>query len=247
MTVYHAPCGPPAPPPVQGAPSAPPPGPLLLPAPTETTLVTDRDAIYAPTARRDCGPATAVARGLAEYLLGAVRVELKGRQQRLINVFHFRPDPEIDVAHPSAAVVLEGQGDLDATGFAPVPLADLGGETRLVQYGEFAGRFSIQVVANDPQERATFEAGLLDALVPVEWMGGFRLVLPHYHGLVMECETPPGLSLPDAADQVQRHERVLVVPVRASVAAVRLFQIPAGRPQLRLESIGPDVDLSTSG
>lgn len=243
-------CNPPAPRALQGPDVAPPPGPPgALPPVAATTLVTAPDAFYEPTTRRECDTATALARGLAEYLGGlTIEIQPGGRLHKFASAFFHKPEPEVDVQHPAVAIG-GGQGSYDPARFSPTPIASFPGAGadgaaigRLIKSAELAQTLTVEIVANDPKERIALAAMVERALMPVEWMYGFKLVLPHYHGLVAVYE-PVAIELPEDADALSRRRRG-VMTVRASVDVVNLIGLPGASPEFRLYEISDTVLLS---
>lgn len=225
-------CGAPAPNPIQGAPNTVPLRPGARPG---TTLV--RDPNYQPelTLYRETDLHTALARGLAEYL-SQLFIEIGGRQLRL-TTFSTWAEPEQNVNYPAAGVGA-GRGEYDRS-FTPSVAASFN-DARLMAFSEFAQELNVELWANDPKERAYLVAMVEEALNPVDWMYGMRLVLPHYHGTTATYELTSSQYLDNAEDALARYRKA-TFSVRGNVPALRTLKFPNARPSARVSVFDSNV------
>lgn len=216
----------PAGPPLSQAPRPPAP-----PAPGGTRLVTRADDLVKRTANRETDARTALTRGLAEYL-AQVQVEMPGgRRVAFRRVFESHAEPE-DVAEFPSASVVAGVGTYHPIRFTP----GAAGKDRLpepdgrylLQSSEFRLEMAVEVWATDPKERQALVAAVEDAMVPVDWLYGARLELPHYFGARADYQLVSMSYADDEAELMRRHRRA-VFAVAASLPVLRLASFPGAR------------------
>lgn len=206
-----------------------------------TSLVTERDTREVLTATRETDAARALVRGLAEYL-GGLSVAWRGTEYKLMASLPEWANREQSAKYPTAVVMEDESGAVYST--APMsPPSDglpLEGDP---EWEARVGRFvkvplHVEVWCTNPVERMALGAMLEDAADPVDWMGGFRLVLPHYHGVHATFDLVSAQSR-DNADDTQRRYSVLLVDYMAECPVVRLRRVP---PAMRLRSDLRTVD-----
>lgn len=226
-------CGAPAPNPIQGPRNSVALKPGARPL---SSLVADPNYRPQLTAVRETDVHTAMARGLAEYL-GQQAIEVGGRQIRL-TTFSSWAEPEQNVSYPAAGVGA-GAGKYDRS-FTPNVLGTITNDVRIFAYSEFAQELTVEVWATDPKERAYAVAMIEEALNPVDWMYGMRLLLPFYHGATATYELLNS-QYTDSAEDAARKYRKATFTITGSIQALRVLSLPTSKPRLRLDGVGPDV------
>lgn len=228
MAVCCPTCGAPAPAPVQPARNSvavkPPPRP-------QSVLVSDPNQRAELTGYREADTHTAMARGLAEYL-SQQTVEIGGRKLSL-TTYTTWAEPENQVSYPAAAIGADvGTYDRSLT---PSLVKKLDGKTNLVSVTEFSQSLQIDLWATDPKERAYLVTMIEEALNPVEWMYGFRLILPFYHNTTAVYELRTSQYQDSSEDAMAKYRRASFT-VQGTITAYRLLNFPdAQTPRLRLD------------
>lgn len=224
MSVCCPTCGAPAPAPVQ-----PPRNSVQLKpgARPVSQLVRDNNYIPKLTGYREVDAHTAMARGLAEYL-GQQTIEVGGRKLQL-TTYTTWAEPEDAVRYPSAAIGAEA-GVYDR-GFTPDYVTTIEGNSRLMAYSEFNQELQIDLWATDPRERSYLMAMIEEALNPVEWMYGMRLVLPFYHGTTATYELVSSQFV-DSSDAAMAKYRRASIIVRGNMTVYRLLRIAGAEPRV---------------
>lgn len=222
-------CGAPAPPPVQAPRNS---APVGRPGPrTSTIAVLEPDFRPQLTMRRECDVSTALARGLAEYL-GQQSIEVGGRRLS-VSAYSTWAEPEQNAALPAIGVA-PSSGTYERS-ISPLTLIEqVDHDLRLVAFTEFEQQLNVELWASDPKERAYLGAMIEEALNPVDWMYGLRLVLPYYHGTTATYELKSCQYLDNSDDSVNRYRKALYV-VEATITVYRLLSIPDAQPVLRLD------------
>ena len=222
-------CGAPAPPPTQGprnSAPAPRPGPRPL-----SFAVTDPAFVPKLSIRRECDVSTALARGLAEYL-GQQTIEVSGRKLT-VSTYSTWAEPEANAALPAIGVA-PSTGTYERS-ISPITMIEqVDHDVRLVAFTEFEQEMQVELWASDPKERAYLSAMIEEALNPVDWMYGLRLVLPFYHGTTATYELKACQYLDNSDDSVNRYRKALFT-VEATITVYRLLTLPDSRPALRLD------------
>lgn len=209
----------------------------LLPGPAgQTTLMRSPTDGLTLSPFRDCDLHTAMARGLAEYIAQQT-IEIGGRKLRL-RTFTTWAEPEANVTFPAAGISA-GVGRYDK-GFTPNTLESWPNDGTLMQFSEFSQELTMEVWATDPQERAYLAAMVEEAMNPVDWMQGTRLILPFYHGITATYEMTTS-QFQDSADDSMKRWRRINYSITGSIAACRMLWFPKAEPRLRLDGVGPDV------
>lgn len=233
MSVCCPTCGAPAP-----APTQPPRNSVQLkPGPrTPTTLVTTPDTPIQLTAYRETDVHTAMARGLAEYLAQQT-IEIGGRKLQL-TTYTTWAEPENQVSYPAAVVGAEA-GSYDR-GFTPSLAAQLTKTSSLVAFTEFTQDLNLEVWATDPKERSYLTAMVEEALNPVDWMYGMRLILPFYHGTSATYELLSSQYVDSSDDAMAKYRRAQFT-IKGNVTAYRLLNFPETNARLVLDVNGLTV------
>lgn len=225
-------CGAPAPAPTQPARNSV----QLKPGPrTLSALVTDPEQRNALTGYRETDAHTAMARGLAEYL-GQQSIEINGRRVQA-TAYTTWAEPEDAVRYPAVAVGAAA-GTYDR-GFTPSYQTTIDKDIRLIAVSEFAQDLQLELWATDPRERSYLTAMIEEALNPVDWMYGMRLVLPFYHNAVATYELLTSQYIDSSEDAMAKYRRTQFT-VRGNMTTYRLLNFPTAKPRLELD----DMDLT---
>jgi len=200
--------------------------------------VRDSSSSTALTGYRETDAHTALARGLAEYL-GQQTVEVGGRKLQL-TTYTTWAEPEDAIRYPSAAIGA-GEGVYDRS-FTPSYQVTIEGNLRLMAYSEFSQELQIDLWATDPKERSYLMAMVEEALNPVDWMYGMRLVLPFYHNATATYELLTSQYV-DSSDAAMAKYRRASIAVRANLTVYRLLTLPGATLRLQLETDAPAVGL----
>lgn len=220
-------CGAPAPAPTQAArnsvqlkPGARPP----------SSLVTDPNALLSLTPHRETDTHTAMARGLAEYL-GQQSIDVGGRKLQL-TTYTTWAEPEDAIRYPAAAITADA-GVYDRS-FTPSVEKSFANNVQLMAFSEFSQELQVEIWATDPRERSYLVAMVEEALNPVDWMYGMRLVLPFYHSTSATYELISSQYIDSSEDALAKYRRAQFT-VRANMTAFRLLNFPTARAQFTLE------------
>lgn len=207
-------------------------------ADTTATLITRPGTLVVYTAEREVDAVSAAARGLAEYL-GTLRgpAGVGGRELSFTESLWHHAEPEQQVTYPAVIVLPSGDVALedtkpttDASMRLPAP------DNRFVfKVGEAVVLLQVELHCTDPFTRAGLLALVQDALCPVDWMYGCRLVLPFYHG-AHAAYAPRTVTIPDDAESAQQRIRIARVQVEAHVPVLRVSGFRAtAAPRVRVE------------
>ena len=227
MSVCCPTCGAPAPNPIQPTRNS---VQLKPGARPSVTLVREPQTQLHLTGYRETDAHTAMARGLAEYL-GQQSIEVGGRKLQL-TTYTTWAEPEDAIRYPAAAVGAN-VGAYDRS-FTPQLVETVDKKTRLVAFSSFVQELTVEVWATDPKERSYLTAMVEEALNPVEWMYGMRLVLPFYHGTVATYELLSSQYLDSSDDAMAKYRRVQFT-LNGNVTTYRLLDFPDSNPRLRLD------------
>jgi len=230
MSVCCPTCGAPAPSPIQ-----PPRNSVQLKpgARPVSSLLAEPEYDIQLTAYRETDAHTAMARGLAEYL-GQQTVEVGGRKLQM-TTYTTWAEPEDAIRYPAAAIVAEA-GLYDRS-FTPTYIATTSPNQRLIAYSEFIQDLQVEVWATDPKERSYLAAMVEEALNPVEWMYGMRLLLPFYHNAVATYELLNSRYIDSSEDAIAKYRRVQFT-VRGNMTVYRMLTRPDAT--LRLQAVIED-------
>lgn len=202
--------------------------------PGNTKLITEEGIIQVWSANRETDARTALSRGLAEYVQG-LQIEFNRATYTFARVFENWAAPEDNATYPSAVVYATGEGSYDSSGFTPkinrrdrVPDHINGGfdpkNGRYVQTAsELVQDVTVEIWANDTQERQALVAMLEDAMVPVDWRYGPLLEFPHYHNARASFEKL-SLTYDDTEiDAIRRYRRATMI-IRGKVPVVKIVR-----------------------
>lgn len=231
-------CGAPAP-----APTQPPRNSVAIKPPPRpaSSLVRDPNTANQLTGYRETDTHTAMARGLAEYL-AQQSIEIGGRKLQL-TTYTTWAEPEAQVSYPAAAIGADA-GIYDRS-LVPSIVQTLDKDLRLVAFSEFSQELTVDLWATDPKERLYLVAMIEEALNPVEWMYGMRLILPFYHSATAVYELLSSQYVDSSDDALAKYRRALFT-VRSTITAYRTLSFPSANPRLQLDGIGETVVIPSS-
>lgn len=224
MSVCCPTCGAPSPAPIQPSRNSVQLKPGARPV---SSLVRDSNYIPNLTGYREVDAHTAMARGLAEYL-SQQTVEVGGRKLQL-TTYTTWAEPEDSIRYPSAAIGA-ASGSYER-GFTPEYVTTLAGTNRLMAYSEFNQELQIDLWATDPRERSYLMAMIEEALNPVDWMYGMRLVLPFYHNTTATYELVSSQFV-DSSDAALAKYRRASISVRCNMTVYRTLSIAGADPRV---------------
>lgn len=233
MSVCCPTCGAPAPAPIQPTRNSVQLKPGARPA---TVLVRDPSTAPQLTGYRETDAHTALARGLAEYL-GQQSIEIGGRKLQL-TTYTTWAEPEDQVRYP--ALVVGGETGIYSRGFTPSLQTTIQNDVRLMAVTEFEQDLNLEIWATDPKERAYLGTMVEEALNPVDWMYGMRLLLPFYHGAPATYQLMSSQYVDSSDDAMAKYRRVQFT-VRGNVTVYRLLDFPAAHPRSQVDVIAPSV------
>lgn len=211
---------------------------LVLPPAGGTALVTRPGVAEVLTTRAETDCRTALTRGLKEYAEQLVIDWPGGRQSRFVRVLDTWAAPEDFAEFPAAVLDAFGPGTYEAHNLAPQTMFVQGTQRlALRKASEYSVQLRLAAWSNDPQERMALVAMLERAFDPVDWMTGFLLDLPHYHGarghfLKLDSDYADGVT------DAHRRVRVATFTLQASVSQ---YAVVGRLPQF-LPDVSVDVE-----
>lgn len=191
------------------------------------------------TARVELDEHSAIVRGLASYIAG-LESAIAGRHIAMTRVVTHWADHD-DGAVPAPSCVVQsielGKYQTD-TGLSKGPVRQIGADG----HGKIAAlrcdsmyrleELMVSVRCADKVQRAGVRMMLRQAFAPVEWMPGFRLVLPLYHNAVAEYLLVAAQQADDSA-QAQASVWPLVLQLHARCPVYTAHALPLARPIAR--------------
>jgi len=133
-----------------------------------------------------------------------------------------------------------GMGKTEAVQIPGVAIKDPTDVAALACAGMYnLDELTVEVMCTDKVMRAGVRRMLENAFSPVQWMQGFRLVLPRYHNaistfLALSCQ------MPDSEQTALVGLRPLAFKLRARCPVYRVHHLPIARPMaLRTEGGDP--------
>jgi hypothetical protein len=191
-------------------------------------LLTDPETQVQLTGTRQADAMTAIKRGLAEYLAGR-SIEVAGREVRLNKSLWEWADTEDDPQYPSAWTSQGAQPASYANqAMTPAVHATLPDGRYIGIASDLQVQLVTEIWCNDPAQRTALMAMVEDALQPVDWMYGARVVLPHYHSVSARYALMAPLYEDDAVSAMRRY-RVVKVFIVAEMPVVRVLGVPKAR------------------
>lgn len=157
--------------------------------PEQTTLVERPDERVEYTCFFEGDAATALTRGLAEYLGDLTFTDLNGRVLEFKRSSFEGEDQEEEAMYPAASTMLAGRRNYDATGFTPRRIAVVADALQprrrfwLQKTAELDAELDVEIYATDRYQRSALVGMLESALAsPTDWSYAARLRLPHWFG-----------------------------------------------------------------
>lgn len=182
------------------------------------------------TGTRTTDSKAAIQFGLKQYLED-LQIDFNGRLLTFKHVRQTWAEPEDDAEYPCAGIFSDEEGmygdeDGSNTKLSPgllggIPLEGIPDAYATVPC-ELVQTFKVQIWTTDPKERTAICAMVEDALNPVDWMYGFKLRLPHYHGAIAHFE-PLGSIYEENEEDSRRRFRKVTVRLKATVPVIRAF------------------------
>ena len=190
------------------------------------------------TARGDHDVHTAVLRGLAAYV-ARLDHAIAGRRVMLSSVVvHFADQNHGPRRSPSGVVTAAGIGRYSTTsGMGSGRPTIVGNRTahaalRTTVLSDAIYELDdieVTVMCEDDVQRSGVRRMLEDGFSPVEWMAGFRLILPPYHNAVAEFLCTQGQQA-DAPDLAMQSIRPLTMRLQARCPVYRVHELPLAHP-----------------
>lgn len=208
---------------------------------TTRLIVSPRDK-RVPTRQRSTDATTALTRGLAEYIASLQPVDFEGRYIPIAKVFDSWAEPEDEADYPSIACYTNGNpGQYEAQSMSPLvnPNRYPDGSYE-VSSRTLSVDVKVELWATDPEQRQAIIQALEDAFEPVDWMGGFRLELPHYYG---QRATFDGAEVTYMGDTLEANQRFVnaVITMHASVPVTRV--LPFAQATVKARTVTTSSDL----
>lgn len=197
----------------------------------QTELITDPNVLQVFTATRKTDAHSAIVRGITEYLAGLRAETVDGKLLKFERVLEDWADLEQDHKFLTAAVYTQEPGIYDDSSFSgSVHVTPENARLRVVS--NMTQLVTIEVMCTSRAERVAVAMMLEDALDPVDWMTGARLLLPHYHGAHMTL-LKESMDYGDSEDKARKRWRMIQLQVMASI------------PQVRFDGVVPALDIRT--
>lgn len=183
----------------------------------------------------------AILLGLQEYVQDLkVTATQGGRKVAFARVLKDWPEREQDYTPPMAVVYSEDEGEYDPVGSKPLtPTLDPAG----LRTGEFllhSADFSLSLGlwgrCTESAERIQLMKAVEDALNPVDWMHGCRLVLPHYGSVTADFQVVSNRTV-DSADESGARNRTFEFRLVGRVSVIHLRKYVKGRAAANVEIV----------
>ncbi len=194
---------------------------MVRAAAAKSTLIKESKYTEVLTSRRETDCWGALARGLGDYLEGLSKDWPDGKPLRFNSVKVGWAEPEDIADPPAAAVYSEGTGTYDADSFSTFRYQMEDGR-HLQRIAEFVQTYTIDVWTTSRSQRTALMAMLEDALDPVDWMSGFRMILPHYHGTIGSY-LKESVSIMDGAEASGKRWRIASLTIVGIVPQIRFI------------------------
>lgn len=185
---------------------------------------------------RETDAHTALTRGLAEYMTGLVGELPGGRRTTLRRVLDHYAEPEEVAEFPTGVVWSPSVGTYDSSRFTPSATSEsrVPDGRYIIQATEYKLDLLMEVWATDEKERMALIAAVEDAMVPVDWMFGCRLELPHYFNMRADYQLI-SMGYEDTAESASRRYRKATFTVASSIPVARLSKLPTLKPRVEVE------------
>lgn len=194
--------------------------------PLVARLVTGATEKQKLTKTREVSSVRAAVRALADYLRELSFPIDGGKHVKFSVVREMKADPEENAKYPAAAIYPEGNIDYDSdTGsFEQYQAAEFD-DGGLYINGDVRTELTVHVWTNEDQHRENALMCLEDACNPVDYMTGFRLEMPFYHGLRADYLLL-SVQYEDNDADVQRRYRKLIMRVRVTCPYASMLLLP---------------------
>jgi len=152
-------------------------------------------------------------------------------------------DPNDASVYPGASVFGVGTGSYENTNHPwlreeyRIPGTDI----VVAATGELIQNYVVEVWLNDPNERIAWASCLEGACWPVDWMSGFRMMMPHYHGLPADFE-PQNIDYLDSEPDDSRRYRKLRLTLKGCCEIAKAIHFPT-MTVVNVGEVGPDVEV----
>lgn len=200
-------------------------------------LITDTGVAQCWTSNRTTDVHTALTRGLADYLksLRFDDIPTPSQLTKFKEVYEDWADPDDPKAKfPSVAVYTQEPGVYEDDDFTSTPI-ELDDGYVIQMCNEFTQVICVDILTEQKPQRMSIVQLLEDAFEPVEWMSGFRLMLPHYFG-IHATYLKVALDYMDSEANAQKHWRTAQFQLEARVSQIKfLGQVPRFQPKVRVE------------
>jgi hypothetical protein len=214
---------------------------LLTPSVDDAILVTSPTAKYERTPIAEVDVHTAITNGLAGYLM-QLEAAIAGRSTRFAWVTSDWADQQDgERGYPAAAVYSTEVGKYDTssglgmttpTKMSNVQVTDPTDVAAIASGGMYnLDDLSVEVMSSDKIMRSGVRRMLENAFSPVQWMQGFRLVLPRYHNAICTFLAVTA-QMPDSEQTALAGLRPLVFKLRARCPVYRIHRLPLARPMV---------------
>lgn len=215
---------------------------VLTPTEDDAILVTNPTAKYDRTPIADVDVHTAITNGIAGYLM-QLEAAIAGRSTRFEWVTADWADQQDgERGYPAAAVYSTEVGKYDTTSGmgktepVKVPGVEVKDPTDVAAIscgGVYnLDDLTVEIMCTDKVMRAGVRRMMENAFSPVEWMQGFRLVLPRYHNAIATFLVLSA-QMPDSEQTALAGLRPLVFKLRARCPVYRIHRMPIARPILQ--------------
>lgn len=221
-------------------------GGLYTPDREASRLVTSPTDDFPLTARAEVDVHGAIVGGLAAYVAG-LETAIGGRMIAMSRVVtDWAEHDDGAVPAPSCVVYSSEIGKYDLeSGMAPGDLEKIGpdGQGRFLALSSNGiyrlEELQCEVRCEDKIQRRSVRRMLEDAFNPVQWMYGFRLVLPPYHGATASYSLASAQQM-DSPDTAPAGIWPIVLRLTAWCSVYRIHHLPLARPIVRgTISLGP--------
>jgi hypothetical protein len=213
---------------------------LLATRPEDVTarLIRTADDVQKLSMFCEADVATALARGLKDYLSTLDMHWPGGRHFQFKEVFISVASFEVPAKFPSASVFGETEGEFEDTQMSPVTVQvnehQDGRFIRIVS--QFTKTLELTVWATDTAERIALCSMVENALDPVDFMCGLRLELPFYYNARAEYLTERSEFLEDEQDAQQRRRKAKYYITASCPKIVPVGSLPLARPRVSVSA-----------
>lgn len=202
-------------------------GRFILTEPGESRPQRTPKDVPAITARKDMDEHTALAYGIAEYML-EINGSHMGRPMRVARVAVDYPDRATtgDPVFPAAGVYATGPGTFSDLGHVVTSSRDMVSPGVFVPAIDwYSETLRVDVECQDLEQRIGVRMMLTTAFRPADWFAGFRRVLPYYHNTLGNYSLLTA-SHDDTPDLVDQNIRLLSFTFQADIQTYEVRRLP---------------------